>query len=252
MSILEFVTQDELDDLDEDHRVAFMQLVNTAQRSLSTKISTLDLENQYEWQKAEELRYSFMNVVVAAAKRLEIEPFHSMEVPHYQNFRDGDHRQFKSDLDHYVTQLVLDNSIRAKRDSVAVLPQTKDQLRTYVSGLRQCVENGKMTDAKREALLKKLDAFEAELEKRRISMMAVARFTYLILSVPGTLWASVDITQKLTTQIMQTIADAKVAEDETRQLPAAIPAKALSAPRKEVPKPSASAFGADLSDDVPF
>jgi len=251
MSILEFLTQDELDDLDEDPRIAFMQLVNTAQRSLSAKISGLDPDNQYEWQKIEELRYSFMNVVVAAAKRFEIEPFHSMEVPQYSNFRDGDHRQFKSDLDHYVTQLVLDNSLRSKRDSVEVLPKTKDQLRTYLSGLKQCIEKGNMTDAKREALLKKLDAFEAELEKRRISMLAVARLTYLILSVPGTMWSSVDITHKLTTSIMQTVAEAKAAEEETKQLPAPAAPKALSAPRKEPPA-TKGGFSEDLDDDVPF
>ena len=50
-------------------RVAFMQLVNAAQRTLSAKIKALDPENQYEWQKAKELRYSFISVVVAAAKR---------------------------------------------------------------------------------------------------------------------------------------------------------------------------------------
>lgn len=74
MSILDFVNQDELDDLDEDPRIEFMQLVNIAQRSLAAQILVLDPENQHEWQKAEELRYGFMNVVVASAKRFEIEP----------------------------------------------------------------------------------------------------------------------------------------------------------------------------------
>jgi len=249
MSILEFVNQDELDDLDEEPRMAFMQLVNAAQRSLSAKISSLDPENQYEWQKIEDLRYSFMNVVVASAKRFEIEPFYSMEVPQYNNFRDADHRQFKSDLDHYVTQLILDNSLRAKRDSVEVLPKTKDQLKAYLNGLKQCIENGNMTEAKREALLKKLAAFEAELEKRRLNMLTVARFAYFILSVPGTVWASVDITQKLTSSIMQTVAEAKAAEDETKQLPSVAPPKALSAPRKITQAPSS--FEKDL-DDIPF
>jgi hypothetical protein len=70
-----------------------MQLVNAAQRTLSAKIKALDPDNQYEWQKAEELRYSLMNVVVAAANRYEIEPFHSMGVPQNANFRNSDHPQ---------------------------------------------------------------------------------------------------------------------------------------------------------------
>jgi hypothetical protein len=41
-----------------------MQLFNAAQRTLSAKIEALDPDSQYEWQKAEELRYSFMSVVV--------------------------------------------------------------------------------------------------------------------------------------------------------------------------------------------
>lgn len=248
MSILNFLTQDELDDLDEDHRVAFMQLVNTAQRKLSEMVKHLDPDNQSDWRQIEELRYSFMNVVLAAAKRFEIEPFVTMDVPKQSRFGDSDHQQFKSDLDHFVTQLILDNSMRSKRDSIVVLPETKTQLRTYVSGLRQCIEKGNMTPAKRESLLKKLDAFEAELEKRRLSMITVARFAYAVLSVPGTLWASVDITQKLTTNIMQTVAEAKATEDGTKQLPAAIAPKALSAPRKAPP----SMFSGDLDDDVPF
>ncbi len=82
-----------------------------------------------------------------------------------------------------------------------------------------------MTESKRDSLLKKLDAFEAELEKRRLNMLTVARFAYLVLGVPGTLWASADITHKLATSIMQTVAEAKAEEDKTKQLPAVTPSK---------------------------
>ena len=248
MSILDFLTQDELDDLDEDHRVGFMQLVNIAQRKLSEKVSKFDPDDEADWRKIEEIRYSFMNVVLAAAKRFEIDPFVSMEVPKQQRFGNHDHLQFKADLDHYVTQLILDNSLRSKRDSIEVLPNTKDQLRTYIVGLRQCVENGNMSDAKREALLKRLDAFEAELEKRRLNMMNVARFAYFVLSVPGTVWASADITHKLTTSIMQTVAEAKAEEDQNKRLPAATVPKALSAPRGD----PASMFQNSFDDEVAF
>lgn len=225
-----------------------MQLVNIAQRKLSDKVKGYDPEIESEWREIEDLRYSFMNVVLAAAKQFEIEPFLSMEVPKQSRFGNADHIQFKSDLDHYVTQLILNNSSRSKRESVEVLPKTKDQLRTYVSGLRQCIENGNMTDAKRESLLNKLDAFEAELEKRRLNMMTVARFAYFVLSVPGTMWASVDITHKLTTSIMQTVAEAKAVEDKNKRLPSVTIPKALSAPRAD----PASLFGNSLDDEVPF
>ena len=110
-----------------------------------------------------------------------------------------------------------------------------------------------MTSAKREALAKKLDAFEAELEKRRLSILAVTRVAMEILALPGGVWASAELAPKLITNIMQTVAEAKAAETETRQLPPAAPPKALSAPRAPEPEPQRrGGFADDLDDEVPF
>ena len=253
MTILNFVTQDELDDLPEDPSVAFMTLVNHAQRRLSEQTQHLDPEERYQYEQRDEIRHSFMNVVVAAAKRFEIEPFVSMQVPRLDSFQDKDHRQFKADLDHYVTQLMLDNSIRAKRDSVAVLPKSKDRIRSHIHALRECLEKANMTPAKREALAKKLDAFEAELEKRRLSILAVTRVALEILALPGGVWASAELAPKLISNIMQTVAEARAAEEETRALLPPPPPKALSAPRAPDPQPQRrGAFDDELDDDVPF
>jgi hypothetical protein len=135
MSVLDFITQDELDDLDEDPRRAFMSLVTIAQLRLVEQ-KGFDPQEQSEWEARQELRYSFMNFVVAAGKRLEIEPFASMQVPRHKDYGDPDYRQFRADLDHYITQLLIDNSIRTKKDSVGVLPKTKDKIRQYVYALR--------------------------------------------------------------------------------------------------------------------
>jgi hypothetical protein len=230
MLIHKFVSQDELDDLDDDPRIAFMTLVNHAQRRLAEQT-----ENKSQSQR-EELSHSFMNVVIAAAKRYEIEPFVSMEVPRLSDSslkRNDDYQQFKADLDYYITQLVIDNSIRAKQDSVAILPNSKDRIRSYVHGLRQCIEQANMAEPKREALLKKLDQFEAELEKRRLNILAVARVAFELLAIPGGVWASAEVANKLITNVMQTVAEAKSAEQETRQLAPTAPPKALSPPRAE-------------------
>lgn len=253
MTILKFITHDELDNLDDDPRIAFMELVNHAQRRLGEQTDKFDPSEGYDRARMEEIQHSFMNVIVAAAKRFEIEPFTSMEVPDYKNFDMNDHRQFHADLDHYVTQLMLDNRIKAKRDSVVILPQSKDRIRSQLSGLRHCIEQANMTDAKREALLARLDEFEAELEKRRLNLTSVALFTCAILGIPGSVWASGEVVQKLTSTIMQVVADAKVAEDETRKLPPVAKPMTLSPPRKEPPaKRSEARGGYDLDDDIPF
>lgn len=190
-----------------------------------------------------------------------IKPFASTEIPRLSDFkREVDFREFQSELDHYIAQLVIDRSIRAKRDSVAILPDTKERIRTYVHALRGCVENANITDPKREALLKKLDEFEIELEKRRLSVLAVARVAFELLALPGAIWASVDVTNKLITNVMQVVAEAKSAEAETRQFAPITPPKALSPPRdknNDPPPPRGLRRPALKSantkdDDIPF
>ncbi len=253
MTILNFVTQEQLDNLDEEPKAAFMGLVNHAQRSLDQRIAKFDPENQYEWKQREDLQQKFMNVVVASGKRLEIEPFTKMMVPKIANYNDHDYKQFQADLDHFVTQLVLDNTVRAKRTSVEVLPTSKDQIRSYVHGLRKCVEDSNMTAPKKRALLDKLDAFEKELERRRLSILAVTLLSFEILAIPGATWASVDMAHKLITNITQTVAEAKQEEEKTRKVGPTQQPKALSPPRasKDTSNESWSSKS-DLDNDIPF
>ena len=104
---------------------------------------------------------------------------------------------------------------------------------------------------KREALLKRLDALESELEKRRVSMMTIARIAYHIWAIPGSAWASYEVANKLLNNVMQTVAEAKELEDQQRKLPHREPMKALSPPRVEQ-QPEKSGFANDLDDDIPF
>jgi hypothetical protein len=249
MSILNFVNQDQLDNLDEDPRTAFMELVNHAQRSLDEQVKKLDPDEHREWQQIEDLRYSFMNVVIAAAKRYEIEPFVSMDVPQYSNYGNSEWRQFRADVDHYLTQLMLDNSLKSKKNSVAILATSKERIRSHLHALRNCVEKSNMTKEKQQALLGKLDAFEKELEKKRVSLMAVTLLAFEVVSVPGSLWATGEVANKLMMTVMHVVAEDKAKEDEIRQLPATQTPKALSPPRVEK-KLAKEAF--DLDSEIPF
>jgi hypothetical protein len=254
MSIFNFVTQDELDDLDEDPRMAFLGLVNHAQRSLSKQLATLNTEEERDWKTAQNLEQSFMNVIVASGKRFEIEPFLSTEVPQYADYRGSDYQQFRYDLDHYVTQLVLDNSLRSKKTSVTMLPETRDRIKSYVNGLRECIEKSNLHEQKKSDLLKRLDQFDKELEKRRLNIMEVTMLGFAILQIPGGMWASAEITQKLIVNINQVVAEAKATEDKTQQVVHA-PPKALSPPRAPIqPRqpPSWEPKGSNLDDEIPF
>jgi hypothetical protein len=120
-----------------------------------------------------------------------------------------------------------------------------------VIGRVRSIEQANKTEPKRDALLKKLDQFEAELEERRLNILVVARVAFELLAIPGAVWASAEVANKLITYVMQVVAEAKSAEQETRQLaPTTLP-KALSPPRAKEPVPS-SGRRADVIDDIPF
>ncbi len=255
MQLWDFITQEELDELPEDSEAAFVEFVHISQRRLREYTNNNPCNNQSEWEELNEARHSFVNIVIGAGKKYGIEPFATMNVPVIANFDDNSHKQFRADIDHYVTQLVVGQSIRGKRDSVHLPQATKDKLRTYLTALREAVEKADLGDGKREALLKKLAAFEAELEKRRLTLLEVTRLMIYVAAVPGGTWASVDVAMKLVNNIVQAVGEAKLAEEEARQLAAPAPMKALSPPRAPAPPPKTTVredFSADLDDEIPF
>jgi hypothetical protein len=255
MIIFDFITQEEIDELpDDDPHTAFTTFVRIAQRRLGERTEEIDANNQDGWAALEEARHGFMNVVIAAAKKYEIEPFASLSVPRLEVFDSKIHRQFKADLDHYLTQLLLDNSSRAKRDSVLISPELKGTIRTYLHHLREAIDNADdLSEARRNVLLQKLAEFEAELEKKRLSLLAVTVLAITLLSAPGGLGATADIATKLVTNILRVVGDAKMADDETRRLPSSAAPMAITGPRKSDPElmPKNDKRN-DLDDEIPF
>jgi len=251
MHVFDFITPEEIDLAPEDPAFAFAELVGHAIRRLDDFTKTRDLTDQDGWNEVEEARLGFMNVIVGLAKAYKIEPFANQDVPRFDNFNLNIHRQFKADLDHYITQLVVDNSLRAKRDATAIPPKIRERLRAYVNALREAVDASQLSETKRTVLHEKLDAFEAELNKRRLGLMAVAKMTIAIATVPGALWGSYEVVNRLTHQVLQAVGEAKAAEDENRQLPPLSAPAALLPPRKEEAE-TKGGFSQNLDDEIPF
>lgn len=254
MHAFDFLSQDDLDEAPEEPRAAFVHLVSAAQRKLDARINGIPDDDQEGFRLIEEARHGFMNVVLALSKSYKIEPFASQELPTYDRFDVGVHRRFRSDLDHYLTQLLVDNSLRGKRDSTFIPPNVKDRLRAYIYGLREAIDNADLSDAKRAALHEKLTEFEAELEKQRLSLLAVTRLMIAIATIPGGLWASYEVVSKLSQNVLQAVGEAKAVEDESRKLPPKPAPAQLMPPRETEPEspPLRSSFSQDLDDEIPF
>jgi hypothetical protein len=87
MNIFDFITQDEIEDLpDDDPQEAFVRFARTAQRRLGERSTQIDTNDEAGWEELREARLGFMNVVIAAAKKYEIDPFATLSVPRLKNF----------------------------------------------------------------------------------------------------------------------------------------------------------------------
>lgn len=249
MQIYDFITEDEIADLPENDDAAFLAFVKIARARLAQTTSELDPNDEHEWTRLNEARHGLVNVVTAAARRYGIEPFASMDVPRLVNFGHEEHRQFTADLDHYMTQLLLSEGFGIKRDSVQLSENAKARIRTHIHHLRDQINKESLPDGKRQDLLKKLDAFEEALEKRRLSLLAVTRITVEILAAPGALAGSYDIATKLLSNVMQTVAEEKGQEESRPQslerVRAILPARAFE--EQKISKTSRH-----VDDDIPF
>jgi hypothetical protein len=254
MLIFDFITQDEIDDLpDDDPRAAFVSFVRIAQRRLGERTKAIDTSDQAGWEELNEARHGFMNVVVAAAKNYGIEPFASLTIPRVKDFGSDTNQEFRADLDHYLTQLLLDNSSRAKRDSVLIPPNLKTTLRTYLFHIRELIDKADdLDEAKRQTLLRRISEFEAELDKKRLNLLAVTMLAITIVGAPGALWSSADAANKLLTHILRMVGEAKFADDAMRRLPSSEAPKAITGPRPNDTGPIKKSKRLDMDDEIPF
>jgi hypothetical protein len=115
--------------------------------------------------------------------------------------------------------MTLDVSFRDRGESVKLSTKARDRIRGHVFGLRECVRSANLSERKRAALLDKLDAFEVEIDRSRVSILAVARVTVEVLALGGGAWQAVEIAQRLVSNVIQEVAAAKAEDDESRRLP---------------------------------
>lgn len=252
MQIFDFITPEELDDLPEDDSAAFLEFVRIARARLQNRFNQLNSNDENDYDRFQDARHGFINVVTATARRLKIEPFASMDVPKVNNLSYEDYRQFTADIDHYMTQMLFDSRLSRRKESVELSDGAKSNIRTKLHHLRDALERSECDERTRARLRARLDEFEKDLDKSRLNILAVARVAIEILAVPGALMSTYDGAVKLINGIMQTIGEEKINEDERRKLPPVEKPIALMPPRADEKKISGR-FGAAADDaDIPF
>jgi hypothetical protein len=256
MSIFQILSPDFRNELPDDDRLAFGMIVERATDWLADRLKEVDETERASWQAYESAQLSVMNVVIASAKHYQIEPFAKMIVPRRDKFDSNDFVEFQTELDHYLIQIMLDNTMRLRRDTAAIDSKSREKIRDYLNVLKKAIDDAEMSEAKRSALRSKLSQFEAELDKSRVPIFMLARILLEVVSLTANVVALAESPtfHKIVSNTFQAVAVVKAEDDGNRQLPPTEPPKALLPPRpvEERRRGSATTEGYDLNDDIPF
>jgi hypothetical protein len=184
-----------------------------------------------EWRTIEDIPYSkddaqyaFESAVIVAAKKFGIKPISTLKTGSLPDYSDTHYKHFGASLSEVLTETMLDIAERSRGDSIALPDASKQSIRTIVAHLRAAIEREDLTNAKRAALNRHLDALEQELTRKRIRYLVIARVLVEILAIPGAMAESYDAASKLATYIMRELGSAKGIEHEQRQLTSEEPA----------------------------
>lgn len=254
MSIWAFLTQSEIDDAP-DGEEGFAQLARISQERLDQRLSRLNRDDNSGWNRVAESEMLFSRTVLNLGKSYGIEPFVSMQIPR-EGYNTNEYTEFRHELDDAVAHLVLTNAIKLRRDTMIVPSGIKEAIRTHLHHIREHLEKADVSDDKRATLKRKLDEFDAALEKNRFNYLAAGHVAMEILSLTANVLSVTEsaTVHKLLTNMMQTVAEAKAEDDQKRNLPPSNPPPVMLPPKREEPRVANGPrehVPVDLDDEIP-
>lgn len=246
MSEYDLIPDETYDGLPQDDHEKFAILVRTAQSNLARM---LDQRGSNDF--ADEIRAQFISVISGTAEALGIEglPPITEDMDNYRAYAN-----YQVRLAGIVAKVRLQSNLVARPHSVELGRINRAKLKQEIDQLRRSVEESDLPQKKRDALLDKLDEFENELEKQRLSFartMAIAASIMAIVSGATITLANGQDAAKTILTILRLVGEDKEREEAERER-LSPPPKALPNYAQAKVKEPAFGFGNDLDDEVPF
>jgi hypothetical protein len=240
------ITDEELDELPDDPRIAFVEF----EKILRARFHEAEQEaSNYQYGNTESYQLEYINKVLAAAKQFGIEELAHWELPSVSERIYEIFKQFASDVDHITIQIRIQNATRRRTYSVGLDPNTKTKIHHYVQQIRGVIESAHdLPVKKRESLYDKLNTFAAEVDHTRTRFETASALWLEICDAIGQGFEKLEPARRWLDSIGALMGRAKGLEDSIR-LPKPTERSRLEPPRRNLPPPSKPA---DFDDDIPF
>jgi hypothetical protein len=229
--------------------LAFVRLERKFREMLEGNLERSDNGNIYNHYIIE-----YMNHTLAAAKALGLDILWSFSIPdpnNHSNLTEA-YDLFRREVDGYTVGVHIRNIRVGPSTSLPFDENEKKHIRAYVTKIKEIVDASALEAAKKEALMNRLNAFLAEVDKDRTSML---RFQDFIMSLAKT---TADATEELepTWKWARLIAAIFGVRQDAENAKLPPPPKRIERPKQQqIPPPAARRNGssrADMDDDIPF
>jgi|GEM_PF-2229167 len=229
--------------------LAFVRLERKFREMLESNLERSDNGNTYNHYLIE-----YMNHTLAAANALglDILQFFTVPDPNDTSNLTDTYNHFRQVVDGYTVRVHIRNIRVGPATSLPLDEHEKKHIRAYVLKIKEIVDASALEIGKKEALMNRLNAFLAEVDKDRTSKQ---RFQDFVVSVAKTTADATDELEPAWKWVRLIAAIFGVRQDaENAKLPP--PPKRIERPKQQqIPPPAARRNGtsrADMDDDIPF
>ncbi len=243
------LTDEELHSLPEADGEAFVAGERIMRDRLNTAISE---QEGYDNNNTDHLTLSYMNNVIALAANLGI-----AEIANWEYAKPGHHAwhqfsTFAADVDACTMRLRIAHVRRAKEYSVLLDANAKKKFGRLLDELRSTVEKLEISDAKRQRLLARINALQAEIDRERTRYEVFAALMIEAADDVGEAAKRLEPAVQLLERIGAAFGSAKRSEPQQKQLPPASKPKQIEGPKAPVVAKKKNGFDKALDDEIPF
>jgi hypothetical protein len=253
------LVEDKFANRPEDDELAFLYYEKLYRAPLDEALAELSSRHGDEyWDSYNHFMQTYINQVLATVKALNL-PLLEYWIHNPAAANDEKHfKQIKFDIDGTITEIKVRHAQIVRRASVKLEPDAREKIRELVNKIKLTIEAIQLPMPRKEALMNKLNAFAAEVDRDRTRFEAFAALIIEAAGVAGKVERKLRPIRKWIDSIASVMHEAGALEEARTRLPA--PARRIPAPPKQIAPPSGdlwappepSKTGGDLDAEIPF
>jgi hypothetical protein len=244
------VSDEQLLNLPEDNEQAFIALERLARKSYYSSVSDLTSTTKTPSAYAR-LQHEYLNYVQAAAEQFAIEGLPAEPPPSDTGALNNFFRDFVSKVERYTIKVRLRHSRRARPFTVYLGEAAKVKIQHLLTQIKDQLQHLSVSEDKKDALLKKILAFELELGRARTRFEIFAGLVIASADLAGEATKKLEPIKKFVDSIARVIGAAKSEEEQedVRRLPA--PAETKQIEHKPSDDVEVEPFPSSEDDEAP-